>query len=465
MIGKSRASSLGVLLVAPAFAFALAACPRVTQPPVDARAPCASLDRSACLRARALVIAATTYADEQHDVILADGQPISSGAGLVRSAAGWRTIPMACARPASSSGGLAIDAPTITYAFAGVAIDGTLVEADADLSSLLGAAPATHDVRLLAIAFARDPAPPAFEATTSVVAHPQDDSCTCGDATHFAGATKYGAVLSFDLRAPRDATHERAIDFVRRALGDSRFAVHESNTGLTIDGLASLLDGDSRPLVFRVRAAAPVAYVASPLADLCAFPTPEVSPASLDFGVAPYGTEASRAVHVVNRGTVDLEALVGARTIPLPARGAIDLSLRWTPDGDALRCETQTRDESILFVPAHRDPNRDAAAAAERRGRVFETIRTGRPRAEQDERIEATIRRPADYGATVRDWTCPSDFVRASCRVANATEGYTVTAEPRGADACHFACTGPNPSKTPLICRFDAAMECALRCP
>ncbi len=461
MIGKSRAASLGVLS---SLGLALVACPRATQPPLDPRAPCASLDRSACLRARALVIAATTYADEQHDVILAGTRVIPSGTGLLRTASGWRTLPVVCGQVTPSSGSV-IDTTTITYAFAGVAIDGTLVAADADLSTLLGAAPAVHDVRLLAIAFARDPSPRDFEATTSVVVHAQDDSCTCDEATHFAGATKYGATLSFDLRAPRDATHERAIDFVRRALGDPRFAVHESNTGLTIVGLAPLLDGDSRPLVFRLSAATPIAYVASPLADLCAFPTPDVSPSSLDFGVAPYGTEATRAVHVVNRATVDLEALVGARTIPLPARGAIDLALHWTPDGDALRCETQTRDESILFVPAHRDANRDAEAAVERRGRVFETIRTGRARAEQSERVEATVRRPADYAATVREWSCPSDFVRASCRVANATEGFAVTAEPHGANACRFACRGPNPGKNPLVCRYDAVMACALQCP
>jgi hypothetical protein len=462
VIGRSRAASLGVIFAT----FALAACPRATQPPLDPRAPCASLDRSACLRARALVIAATTYADEQHDVVLAGAATIPAGAGLVRAATGWRTTPTTCARVASAKHDpLAIDAKTITYAFAGVAVDGSLVAADADLSSILGAPPAMHDVRLLAIAFARDAAPAAFEPTLNVVTHAQDDSCTCDDATHFASATKYGATLSFDLRAPRDVAHERAIDFVRRALGDARFAVRESNTGLAIDGLVSLLDGDSRALVFRLSAATPVAYVASPLADLCGFPTPDVSPSSVDFGVAPYRTEATRVVHVVNRAAVDLEALVGARTLSLPARGAIDLPLRWTPDGDALRCETQTRDESILFVPAHRDPNRDAAAAVERRGRVFETVRTGRARAEQDERVEATIRRPADYDATVRDWTCPSDFVRSSCRVTNATPGYIVTAEPRDANACHFACRGPNPGKIPLICRFDAAIECALHCP
>jgi len=445
-------------------ALALSACPRATQPPLDPRAPCAALDRNACLRARALVIAATTYADEQHDVILSGRRVVSPGAGLRPTAEGWKSTGEACARAAGRPVP-SIDATTIAYAFAGVAVDGTLVAADADLAPLLGAPPSVHEVRLMAIAFARDLAPTSFESTSSVVVHAADDSCTCGDATHFAGVTRYGATLSLELRAPRDATHERAIDFVRRALGDPRFAVRESNTGLTLGGLESLLDGDSRPLVFHLGATAPIAYVASPLEDVCTLPTPEVSPASLDFGVAPYGTQATRTVHVVNRAAVELEALVGARTIPLPARGTIELPLLWTPDGDALRCETQTRDESILFVPARRDPNRDAEAAVERRARVFETVRTGRPHAEQLERVDVTIRRAADYAATARDWTCPADYVRSGCRVENGTDGFTVTAETRGDRACHFACSGPPPAKTPVACRFDAVMECALKCP
>jgi hypothetical protein len=447
--------------------FSLVACVHAAQPPLDPRAPCATLERASCLRARALVIAAATYADEQHDLILAGADAIPTGTGLRLVAAGWRATASACARVMAPRPP-AIDASAISYAFAGVAVDGTLVAASADLAPLLGAPPASrnsHEVRLIALAVARDPSPPSFEPTTSVTARASDDSCSCGDATHFAGATRFGATLSFDFHAPRDATHERAIDFVRRALGDARYAAHESNTGLAIDGLASLLDGDSRPLVFHLTAARPVAYVASPLLDVCAFPTPEISPASVDFGVAPYETQATRTVHVVNRAGVPLQALVGAETVELPARAAIDLPLVWTPEGDALRCETQTRDESILFVPARRDPRRDAAAPTERRARVFETIRTGRPHAEQTEHVDLPIRRAEDYAATGRDWTCPGDYVRTSCRIENAADGVTATADPRGQRGCHFSCVGPVSGKNPLLCRFDAVMECALKCP
>ena len=302
-------------------------------------------------------------------------------------------------------------------------------------------------MRLMAIAFARNLTPPSFEPTSSVVVHAADDSCTCGDATHFAGATRYGATLSFELRAPRDTTHERAIDFVRRALGNPRFAVRESNTGLTLGGLESLLDGDSRPLVFHLGATSPIAYAASPLEDVCTLPTPEVSPASLDFGVAPYSTQATRTVHVVNRAAVELEALVGARTIHCRRAGQSICRSSGRPTETRSAARRRRATSRILFVPAHRDPDRDAEAAIERRARVFETVRTGRPHAEQAERVDVTVRRAADYAATARDWTCPTDYVRSGCRVENRTDGFTVAAEARGDSACHFACSGPPPAK------------------
>jgi hypothetical protein len=186
----------------------------------------------------------------------------------------------------------------------------------------------------------------------------------------------------------------------------------------------------------------PVAYVASPIAELCDFPAPEVSPSPLDFGVAPYGTEARRTVHVVNRAPIDLRALLGASTFVLPASGAIDLPLRWIPDGDAPGCETQTRDEAIPFLRLGGETARTA--------RVLETIRTGRPTVTRAERVVPTPPK-LDLASTARDWTCPRDFVRASCRAEN-TAAYDVVAEPRGV------------AGRPTLCRFDAVMECSLRC-
>ncbi len=459
-----RAAALGL-----PFVLALAACPRPARVRSD---PCATLDARACERARALVLAALTYQDEQHDLILTAGRVLPEGSGLRRAPQGWQPVPAACALaspevPAASDG-------AVDYAFVGVAIDGTLVAADADLSSLLGAPPAKHEVRLVALAL-QAAAPRAWNAGPSLVLKAADDSCTCEGATHFAGAVRQGATLAYVMTAPRDAAHVRAVDFVSAALGDARFAVREANDGLVIDGLPALLDGRAHPLAFHVTSPSPVATDAAPLDDVCTFAAPEVTPSPLDFGVAPYGASATRDVHVVNRASIDLEAIVGARTVPLPAHGAIDLALRWAPDGDAQRCETQTRDESILFLPAWRGASGsagDAGAPTGRRARVLETIRTGKPRVERIERFERSQSAPARDDKRARDWSCPRDFKVAACRAENAvcgdghactTGGYAAVAEPRGDEGCRFDCR--EPAAPGAFCRFDAAMDCVLACP
>jgi hypothetical protein len=418
------------------------------------RAPCASLDAPACDRARALVLAASTYADEAHDLILASpSAPFEPGAALARAKDGWQLLPSACAR--AVAGSPALDVSDVTYAFVGVAVDATLVSADADVGPLL-ARPSrgSHDVRLVALAFVGDRAPGTFRRGEALV-ETAGGACTCDEATHFAGATKYGAMLSYAFTSPRDDTHVRALDLVRSALGDARVVVRESRAGaMTIDGLARFLAGDPGiPLTFRITEAAPIAYAAAPIDELCDFPAPEISPSPLDFGVAGYGTEVTRAVHVVNRAAVELRAILGASTYVLPASGSIDLPLRWTPEGDAPECETQTRDETIPFFRV--------GGATPRTSRVLETIRTGRSSAERTERVVPSPPK-LDLASTTRDWTCPRGYVRTTCRADN-TNGGDVVAEPQGETACHFACRGAG-SAGPAHCQFDAVMACALRC-
>jgi hypothetical protein len=435
------------------------ACARSPRTPTELHA-CASLDAPACERARALTLAATTYADEAHEYVLASAA-VSPASALARTKEGWRALPLACARAHAAPRRL--DPGVVDYAFVGVVVDGTLVSADADVGALLARPePRVHDVRLVALAFVRDLAPATFDPGASLLERPTGE-CLCGDATHFAGATKYGAMLSYSFSAPRRDGHVGAIELVRAALVDPHAPLRESRVGsMTIDGIARFLSHDAAaPLAFHVIDAAPIAYLASPVAELCDFPAPEVSPSPLDFGVAPYGTEARRTVHVVNRSAVDLRALLGASTFVLPAGGAIDLPLRWTPDGDAPGCETQTRDEAIPFL-------RLAGGTTPRTARVLETIRTGRPSVERIERVEPSPagragRDRSDLATIARDWTCPRDFARTSCRAEN-TGGLEVVAEPRGEDACHFACPGPGaPGRAPA-CRFDAVMGCALKC-
>jgi hypothetical protein len=415
---------------------------------------------------------APTYADERHDFLLTAGTPIPPGAGLRRSAEGWRRSGVTCARASVEEGAKTraarFDLSAVPYAFVGLAVDSALVSADADLAPLLGVdGPATHQVRLVAVAFARDLAPPAFRATPSLVASSRGDTCACGDATHFAASTKVGALLSYDFQAPRSDAHVRALDFVRAALGAPRLAVHETRLGgLALEGLDRALAGTPEPLLFHLTRAVPLALEATSLTELCDFPAPEISPSPLDFGVAPYGTEARRTVHVVNRSPVDLQALLGASTFALPARGAIDLPLHWTPDGDAPGCETQTRDEIIPFLRAGRDPSRTTVSPLPRTARVLETVRTGRPSVERVEPI--TIASGHAEPPSANDWTCPKDFVRASCSATRLDCGdgglcdqpaENVQVELRGANVCHFSCRDPGNH-----CRFTARMTCAIRC-
>jgi hypothetical protein len=428
--------------------------PHPLPPTSDPHARCATLGPEACGRARALTLAARSYADEAHDYVLAS-PAVGLSSPLARTGEGWHALSLACSRPHAPAPRL--DRSMVEYGFVGVAIDATLVSADADVGPLLARAePPVHEVKLVALAFVHDQSLPSFDRGLALVETPSG-ACSCGDATHFAALTKYGAMDSFAFESPRRTGPVRALDLVRAALGDPRAAVRESRVGnLTIDGLARFAARDATaPLTFHVSEAAPLAYAASPIAELCDFAAPEVSPSPLDFGVAAYGSEARRTVHVVNRSTLDLRALLGASTFVLPAGGTLDLPLRWSPEGDAPGCETQTRDLAIPFFRLR--------GGTARTVRVLETIRTGRPTVQRAERVEPSPPK-LDLATTVRDWTCPRDFVRASCRTENAA-GADIIAEPRGKDACHFACRGPStPGRSPA-CRFDAVMTCALQCP
>lgn len=455
-MGRRLASPAGIAVVL----LAVCACSGASRSASDVHARCPTLDAAACERAHALAVAASTYADEEHDYVFPSAR-ISGDAALARTGEGWRALPFTCDRPRRAPPQL--DLAATDYAFVGVAVDDTLVSADADVGPILARPePSPHEVALVAVAFVHDRASSTFDRGENLLERPSGE-CLCNDASHFAGPTRYGAVLAYAFRAPRREPHARAIDVVRRALVDPGASVREVRKGaMAIDGLARFLAGDAAvPLAFHVMTAEPVAYAAVPIGDLCDFATPELSPSPLDFGVAPYGTEARRTVHAINRSSVDLEAILGASTIRLPAGGSADLPLRWTPDGDAPGCETQTRDEAIPFLRV--------GGTTPRSARVLETVRTGRPTVERAEHIEPppTGRDRVGVGASVRDWTCPRDFVRTSCSVTNA-DGLDVAAEPRGKDSCHFECRGPAGSHAQTrrdSCRFDALMSCSLRCP
>ena len=108
------------------------------------------------------------------------------------------------------------------------------------------------------------------------------------------------------------------------------------------------------------------------------------------------------------------------------------------------------------------------------RVKVTSRIRTGKPTFRRHEHIDTGIHRKPEYTSTKRDWECPPDYAIAACRTEKAecgdgrcaTDGYAVNAEPIP-NGCRFGCTGPDgllPGISSMFCRFDAVMECRLRC-
>jgi len=469
------------------FSLLLAACPSSTAP-VDPKRPttkavgaCAGLDQQECGQARGLLSAASAFGNVRHEYLLDPASSMVPGRGVQRGEGGAFTVlPTRCAterggREASTK----VDASTIDFSYVGVAVDHALVSADADLAPWLSAGVETteHTVSLVAVAFVRDLDPQFFGASDEVGFG--GEACTCGRATHFVGSVKMGGLISYEMRVRAGEIHGRALDFVRARIATSDARVTQTVVGgLEIDGLdtiASSASSASRPLGFRVKAPVPIAYAVYPLADVCkfAFPVPEVSPETLDFGEVPYDRSETRLVHVVNRAPLDLRATLGERTFAVPALGSVDVPVTWRPTGQTAGCQLQTREDTVQFYP--RDESAPITPKVQS-VRVVSRVRTGKPDFKRHEHIDSGSGRKPDYAATRRDWTCPPDYVVASCRTEKAecgdgkcaTDGYAVNAEP-GENGCRFGCRGPEsmailPGFSSNFCRFDAVMECRLRC-
>lgn len=481
-----RSGALGALA-----ALALVACPGPRAPELPSArqadggaasepVACGGLEASACRRAAGLVAAASGFGNVRHEVLLDPTSTLVPGRGIERTEAGaYRVLPTRCAEERTPRAG-SVDAATIDFSYVGVSVDGALISADAELAPWLsvGAEASERRVALVALAFVRDADPQFFSASPEVTI--SGEACGCGRATHFVGAVKSGGLVSYEMTVRSGELHGRALDFVkaRLAKGDAR-VTQTVVGGLEVEGLEGLTTSGpaeaarAKPLGFKVRTPVPIAYAVYPLADVCrfAFPAPEVSPEVVDFGDVPFGTEARRLLHVVNRAPVELRATLGEATYAVPALGSTDIPLTWTPRGQSLGCEVQTREETLAFVP------RDASAPVSPKMqsvRVAARARTGKPTFTRHEHVDTGVHRKPDYAATSRVWACPPDYALASCRTEKtecgdgrcASDGYAVNAAPEG-NGCRFACSGPDgliPGLSSNYCRFDAVMECRLRC-
>jgi len=472
-----------------ALPLALAACPSAPAP-IDPSKPsakashegaCAGLDSPECGRAQGLLSAAGAFGNVRHEYLLDPASAMVPGRGVQRGEAGSFTVlPTQCASSRTQSAERAaradkVDASTIDFSYIGVAIDQALVSADADLAPWLSAGAETTErkISLVALAFVRDLDPQFFNASDDVAFG--GTACTCGRATHFVGSVKMGGLISYEMSVRAGELRGRALDFVRArvAAGDTRITQTVVG-GLEVDGLDGASSTDtSKPLTFRVKTPVPIAYAVYPLADVCkfAFPVPEVSPETLDFGEVPHGREETRLVHIVNRASLDLRATLGEQTFAIPALGSVDVPLTWRPTAPTAGCQPQTREDTLQFYP------RDGSAPVTPKTqsvRVVSRVRTGKADFKRHEHVDSGSGRKPDYASTRRDWTCPPDYVVASCRTEKAecgdgrcsTDGYAVNAEP-GQNGCRFSCKGPEsilPVLSSNYCRFDALMECRLRC-
>lgn len=495
---RSRVSRVDVAArcsVALAFSLSLVACPsnpNITTPPKPA-APgagaCAGLDAAECGRAKSLLTAASTFGNVRHEYLLDPTSAMAPGRGVQRFEGGsFSILPTRCAEERGAANASTttkpVDATTIDFSYIGVAVDSALVAADADLAPWLsvGAAGSERTISLVAVAFVRDLDPQFFKAADEVAF--QGDACTCGRASHFIGAVKSGGLISYEMRVRAGELHGTALEFVRAriAAGDAR--VHQTVVGgLEIEGLDALApaggaaaSSSAKPLTFKVKNPVPIAYAIYPLADVCklAFPAPEVSPEVLDFGDVPYDREETRLVHVVNRASVDLRATLGERTFAVPALGSADVPLTWRPSGQTTGCHALTREDTLQFYP------RDETAPITPKTqsvKITSRVRTGKATYARQEHIDSGTGRKPDYASTKRTWLCPADYVVGSCRTDKAqcgdgkctTDGYAVNAEPaaNNGNGCQFGCKGPEsllPAISSNFCRFDALMECRLRC-
>jgi hypothetical protein len=437
------------------------------------------LEASACRRAKGLLVAANAFSTMRTELILDATSSLAHGRGLVRGADGlWSPIPTQCAKPTSSSAQRSVDASQVDFGFVGIAVDSTLLGADVEIAPYFsgGGGGGVHKLRLVAVAYVRDLDPQFFDASEEVAY--VSDACSCRNATHFVGAVKMGGMLAYDVTVREGEVHGKALDFFKAHFSARDATVSETRAGgLEVEGLEEQLEGAARgatrPLVFRVKNPVPIAYAVYPISDVCkfSFPEPEVTPATLDFGESPYGKEAQRLVHVVNRASFDLTATLGKQTAIIPARGTADVPVAWMPMGDAPGCELVTREESMVFVPKQ---GGIPVTPKQHSVRIQERLRTGKGSVLFAEHVDTGEARRPDYAATQRDWTCPPDHVLAACRAQGAScgdknkdctsDGYVLVAEPRQ-NGCHFACSGPNSLLLPTnYCRFDAVMECRLSC-
>lgn len=482
MISSVRAVSIAVLTAGWLLALGPACGGKGAQSAAGkgAGGACAGLEGGACQRAEGMVRAANGFGNVRHEYLIDPASAMAPGRCVARTGEGaYEVLPSHCAQPTKGSVASGANRDKVDFTYVGVAVDHQLIGADADLVpwASVGGSAAEKKISLIAMAFVRDDDPQFFTAGQEVAF--DGANCTQGRASHFVGAVKVGGMLAYEMRVRSAELHGGALAFfkARMAAGDQRITQTVVG-GLEVDGLEAATSPDpsgkvtDKPLTFRVQNPVPIAYAIYPLADVCkfSFPAPEVSPELLEFGDVPYGQPGQRLLHVVNRANLEVRADFGNQTFTIPALGSTDVPVSWTPSGSGLGCERQERQETLVFQPAGNAPVTPKSQSV----RITERVRTGKPTFTRQEHVDTGVHARPDYSQATRQWECPADYTMQSCRTENlqcgdascTEKGYAVNAAPEG-NGCRFTCNGPKgiiPGLSSYFCRFDAVMECALRC-
>jgi hypothetical protein len=429
-----------------------------------------------CVTGSDLLSAAKTFGNVEHDFVLDASSALKPGRGLERTASGsWRITSASCATPKdSASENAPSDTSDVDFSYIGLAVDSTLVGADVDLLPYFsaGGEASSHTLRLTAIAFVRDRDPEFFSAGPTI--RTTGGECSCGTATHFVGAVKYGGMLSYETTVRKADVHASALALFKTRLEANDGSVKQTTMGgLEVKGLAEAGKGTYAAIAFEVKKPVPIAYSTYPIADVCefAFPAPDVTPAPLDFGAVPGGSAATRLVHIQSRARVDSYVSYKDQNILLPKEGSIDIPVQWAAQNAKQGCHLEQREDALSITPAdkalHVNPEQHSV-------RVTLKALTGAPVAIQRETLDTGEALRPDYAATDKAFTCPQNYVPSACRTENALcgngkdctqDGYVIRSE-RTERGCHFRCNGP---KSYIIgknaCRFEAITECAQECP
>jgi hypothetical protein len=467
--------------------FALASCvavmgcpsPKAPEGSGAARGACGKLEDKDCDRVKGMLSAMDSFSNVNQELILDARSTFVPGRGLEKTAGAlWKPTTTECARPRNEREtrvqDARIDPNAIDFSFIGVAIDEAIVSARAPISQVVtvGAEARVYNVRLLAVAFARDLDPQFFGPSDSVSY--RESACSCDRATHFVGAVKYGGMLSYETTVKGvELNAGTVLDVVKAKIFAEDTDVRQVSVGgLTVKGLEEQLagHGTKKPLEFTVKNPVPIAYAVYPVSDVCKFsmPVPEVAPSAIDFGLVPTDKRGSRFLHVTNRAPFDVVALAQGASYAVPALGSLDVPVEYRPQDGATACQHDTREETIVFSP--RDEG-TPVMPRQHSVRVELHARSGASSVTRTEKIDSGIARRPDYETTGRDVVCPPGYAVASCMAEHAEcsdgkcgPGFVMDARPNG-NGCHFGCRGPRAGVVfSEYCRMDGIMQCKLRC-